>query len=187
MNTWKVTLGKDEIRLEDIEIVADGATEHTQLTWQSREGRLLTYELVIDYILSNHANFIATDPSRKIYRRTSSPPSIGSSSGANTYRLQPNADDATSKNQSVDTAFARTQEVHAPKTPLRQSPRATISTTPSLYTSPAVSVPSPSPSPSANPWHSPPKTKKEDERQRSKDNDTISTLPMRSAFSRIHF
>ena len=73
MNTWKVALGKDEMRLEDIEIVEDGVTEQTQLTWQSREGRLLTYELVIDYILSNHANFIATDPSRKIYRRTSSP------------------------------------------------------------------------------------------------------------------
>ena len=81
VNTWKVALGKDEMHLEDIEIVEDGVTEQTQLTWQSREGRLLTYELVIDYILSNHANFIATDPSRKIYRRTSSPPSIGSSSG----------------------------------------------------------------------------------------------------------
>ena len=139
--------------------------EEMQLSWQSREGRLLTYELVIDYVLSNHANYIATDPSRKIYRRISSPPSIGGNNnrspvvviGENVINRSKTSDIAggTTGNNST------TAEKQPPKTPVRESPKDNSSSNNNnpLFASPAPSLPSPSPSPSANPWNSPPKKK----------------------------
>ena len=121
--------------LEGLVLSWDASTGQP-LTWQSREGRLLTYDLVIDFLLTNHSNYLATDPSRKLVRRASSPPK---------FEMDPSGGMATLLPNPV---------VKSPPLP-PVTPKRGAGGHRGSHPSPATSIPSPSPSPSADPWVTP--------------------------------
>jgi hypothetical protein len=136
--------------------------EPSAMSWQSREGRLLTYELVIDYLLTNHSNYMATDPSRKVQRRVSSPPSFAPPAEggdlvdlfdvAKIHGVGPRSSTTSSEFAGRGEGGGGGSPVAAPVTPIRPSHAARVGR---AQPSPANSIPSPSPSPSADPWVSP--------------------------------